>query len=60
MNCWVIYSTCSIVALCSMGDIAPPTSAADLTAPAPAAGPADPPDEPAGTAIDAMRRSTPA
>jgi hypothetical protein len=60
MNCWVIYSTCSIVALCSMGDIAPLTSAADLTAPAPAAGPADPPDEPAGTAIDAVRRSTPA
>jgi hypothetical protein len=60
MNRWVIYSTCSIVALCSMGAIASPMGAVDLTAPAPAAGPAEPPDEPAITATDAMRRSTPA
>ncbi|HEX5530895.1 MAG TPA: hypothetical protein VFZ82_15115 [Methylomirabilota bacterium] len=31
---WVIYSTCSIVALCSMGAAALP---ADLTVPAPSA-----------------------
>lgn len=60
MNRWVIYSTCSIVALCSMGAIAPPMGTADLTVPAPGAGPAEPPDEPAVTVTDAMRRSSPA
>jgi hypothetical protein len=49
MTPWVIYSTCSIVALCSMGTGAPPTGAADLTVPAPTA-----------SAEDASRRPTPA
>ena len=31
MTPWVIYSTCSIVALCSMGGGSPSTGAADLT-----------------------------
>lgn len=37
MTPWVIYSTCSIVALCSMGEGAPSTGAADLTVPTPIA-----------------------
>jgi hypothetical protein len=60
MNCWVIYSTCSIVSLCSMGAIAPPVGAADLTVSTPAAASSESSEGPAVTAIDAMRRSTPA
>lgn len=37
MTPWVIYSTCSIVALCSMEAGAPSTGAADLTVSAPTA-----------------------
>jgi len=63
MTRWVIYSTCSIVALCSMG-------AADLTVPIPPASTedvlrmpatAEPTGGPGGDATtDASRRSTPA
>jgi hypothetical protein len=34
---WVIYSTCSIFALCSMGAVAASPGSADLTVPAPSA-----------------------
>ena len=37
MNRWMIYSTCSIVALCSMGAVAPPVPGAELDATPPAA-----------------------
>jgi len=58
MNRWVIYSTCSIVSLCSMGAIAPPEGAAELTVSTPPAASTESSDGPAGTAIDAMTRST--
>ncbi|MFI5376747.1 MAG: hypothetical protein ACHQ8D_19090 [Candidatus Rokuibacteriota bacterium] len=60
MNRWVIYSTCSIVSLCSIVAVAPPVGAADLTVPAPPAASTEASDGPAVTAIDALRRSTPA
>lgn len=59
MNRWVIYSTCSIVSLCSMGAIAPPVGAADLTVSTPPAASAESSEGPAGTSIDVKRRSTP-
>lgn len=49
MTPWVIYSTCSIVALCSMEAGAPSTGAANLTVPAPTA-----------SAEDTTRMPTPA
>ena len=58
MNRWVIYSTCSIVSLCSMDAIAPPVGVADLTVSAPPAASTESSDGPADTAIDVKRRST--
>lgn len=60
MNRWVIYSTCSIVSLCSMGAIAPPVGAADLAVSTPPVASSESSEGPAVTAIDVKRRSTPA
>ncbi len=60
MNRWVIYSTCSIVSLCSMGAIAPPVGAAEFTVSTPPAASTEASEGTAVTAIDMKRRSTPA
>lgn len=41
MTRWVIYSTCSIFALCSMGALAGPAPGAELINPAPPTGAED-------------------